>query len=69
MIIEITDSGPGIPAENIPKIFQPYFSTKEKGTGLGLSIAHRIVSDHKGRIGVKSKKGRGTTFTIKLPTA
>jgi len=69
LIIEITDSGPGIPAENIPKIFQPYFSTKEKGTGLGLSIAHRIVSDHKGRIGVKSKKGRGTTFTIKLPTA
>jgi signal transduction histidine kinase len=69
MIIEIMDSGPGIPAENIPKIFQPYFSTKEKGTGLGLSIAHRIVSDHKGKIGVTSQSGKGTTFTIKLPRA
>ena len=69
VIIEITDSGPGIPTENISKIFQPYFSTKEKGTGLGLSIAHRIISDHKGKIGVTSQRGKGTIFTIKLPTA
>jgi two-component system sensor histidine kinase HydH len=69
VIIEITDSGAGIPTENISKIFQPYFSTKEKGTGLGLSIAHRIVSDHRGKIGVKSQRGKGTTFTIKLPIA
>ena len=67
VIIEITDSGAGIPTENVSKIFQPYFSTKEKGTGLGLSIAHRIISDHKGKIGVKSQRGKGTTFTIKLP--
>ncbi len=69
MVIEITDSGAGIPTEDISKIFQPYFSTKEKGTGLGLSIAHRIISDHKGRIEVKSQRGKGTTFTIKLPVA
>ncbi len=67
IMIEIKDSGAGIPRENLSKIFQPYFSTREKGTGLGLSIAYRIISDHKGKIGVKSEKGKGTTFTIKLP--
>ncbi|MGB2768837.1 MAG: ATP-binding protein [Candidatus Zixiibacteriota bacterium] len=69
VVIEITDSGAGIPKENLSKIFQPYFSTTEKGTGLGLSIAHRIISDHKGKIEVKSQRGKGTTFTIKLPIA
>ncbi|MGB7062170.1 MAG: ATP-binding protein [Candidatus Zixiibacteriota bacterium] len=69
VVIEITDSGAGIPKENLSKVFQPYFSTTEKGTGLGLSIAHRIISDHKGRIEVKSQRGKGTTFTIKLPIA
>jgi len=69
VVIEITDSGAGIPKENLSKVFQPYFSTTEKGTGLGLSIAHRIISDHKGKIGVKSQRGKGTTFTIKLPIA
>ena len=67
--IEIKDSGPGIPKESLSKIFQPYFSTKEKGTGLGLSIAYRIISDHKGKIEVKSEVGKGTIFTIKLPMA
>jgi PAS domain S-box-containing protein len=69
VIMEVTDTGAGIPTENVSKIFQPYFSTKEKGTGLGLSIAHRIISDHKGKIGVKSQRGKGTTFIIKLPIA
>ena len=69
VVIEITDSGAGIPKENLSKVFQPYFSTTEKGTGLGLSIAHRIISDHKGKIEVKSQRGKGTTFTIKLPIA
>lgn len=69
VVLEITDSGAGIPKEDLSKIFQPYFSTKEKGTGLGLSIAHRIISDHKGRIVVKSQRGKGTTFTIKLRIA
>jgi len=66
-IIRIKDSGPGIPEENLPRIFQPYFTTKEKGTGLGLAIAYRIINDHKGRIEVESEVGKGTTFTVRLP--
>lgn len=67
--IDITDDGPGIPKENIEKIFQPFYSSKEygKGTGLGLSIAKRIISLHNGLLNVKSSKGKGTTFTILLP--
>ncbi len=67
LTIEIEDSGKGIPKERLSKIFQPYFSTKEKGTGLGLSIAYRIISDHKGRVEVKSEPGKGTVFSVKLP--
>ncbi|MFQ6002834.1 MAG: ATP-binding protein [Candidatus Zixiibacteriota bacterium] len=67
IVIKVEDSGPGIPKENLSKIFQPYFSTKEKGTGLGLSIAYRIISDHKGKIEVESELGKGTVFTVKLP--
>jgi two-component system sensor histidine kinase HydH len=67
IIIKVKDSGPGIPEENLTKIFQPYFTTKDKGTGLGLAIAYRIISDHKGKIEVESKTGEGTIFTIKLP--
>ena len=67
LAIEIADTGEGIAGENLPKLFQPYFSTKEKGTGLGLSIAYRIIADHKGSIVVQSKLGQGTAFTIKLP--
>ena len=67
VIIEIKDTGEGISKENMSKLFQPYFSTKEKGTGLGLSIAYRIITDHKGSIDIKSEVGAGTTFTIKLP--
>jgi len=67
--IFISDTGKGIPAEDITKIFQPYFSTKEKGSGLGLAIAHRIVIDHKGKLEVKSEVGKGTSFVIGLPIA
>ncbi len=67
IVIKIEDSGPGIPKENLSRIFQPYFSTKEKGTGLGLSIAYRIISDHKGKIEVESDIGKGTVFTVRLP--
>jgi len=67
IVIKIEDSGPGIPKENLSKIFQPYFSTKEKGTGLGLAIAYRIISDHKGKIEVESELGKGAIFTIRLP--
>ena len=66
---EITDTGNGIPAENLSKIFEPYFSTKETGTGLGLAIVHKIVDIHNGTIEVESSEGEGTKFTVKLPKA
>ena len=65
--VEITDSGCGIAADDISKVFEPYFSTKETGTGLGLAIVKKAVDDHGGTINVTSKKGDGTTFTIILP--
>jgi signal transduction histidine kinase len=67
--IKIEDNGCGIPSENLPHIFDPFFSTKEigYGTGLGLSVAHGIVERHGGSITVKSKLGEGSVFAIKLP--
>jgi signal transduction histidine kinase len=65
--VEISDSGCGISAEDIVKVFEPYFSTKDTGTGLGLAIVKKAVDDHGGTISVASKEGSGTTFTIILP--
>ena len=65
--VEVTDSGRGIAAEDISKVFEPYFSTKDTGTGLGLAIVKKAVDDHGGTISVASKEGSGTTFTIILP--
>ncbi len=67
--ITISDNGPGISSENLDRIFDPFFSTKEvgDGTGLGLSICHRIVHEHEGTIDVESGPGAGTTFTITIP--
>ncbi|HEX8845784.1 MAG TPA: ATP-binding protein [Pyrinomonadaceae bacterium] len=65
--IEVTDTGRGIAPEDISKVFEPYFSTKETGTGLGLAIVKKAVDDHGGTISVRSKQGSGTTFTITLP--
>ena len=67
--ISIEDNGMGIPEENLKRIFEPFFTTKEvgKGTGLGLSLAYDIIKKHKGHIGVESKIGVGTIFTVTLP--
>ena len=66
--VEFTDTGCGIPEENLHRIFEPFFTTKtEKGTGLGLSISYQIIHEHKGTIEVKSQVGQGTTFSITLP--
>jgi PAS domain S-box-containing protein len=65
--IILSDSGRGIPSQNLDKIFEPFYTTKPEGTGLGLSVVQRIIDDHGGTIDVKSKEGKGTTFFIKLP--
>lgn len=67
--IEIADTGAGIPEDNLPKIFEPYFSTKETGTGLGLAIVQKIIDLHNGTIEVESRGGEGTKFTIRLPSS
>jgi hypothetical protein len=66
--LTFTDQGEGIAAEDIPKIFQPYFTTKEAGIGLGLAITERIIREHGGEILVDSCLGKGTVFTVILPT-
>jgi PAS domain S-box-containing protein len=69
VLIEIQDSGIGIPEQYLEKIFDPYFSTKEKGSGLGLATSYSIVRNHGGLIDVASEPGKGTTFSIALPAA
>jgi PAS domain S-box-containing protein len=69
IFIAIADTGPGIPEQNLDRIFEPFYTTKPvgQGTGLGLSIAYDIVKKHEGEIEVASIMGAGTTFTIKIP--
>ena len=65
--IDVIDTGVGIPPENMDQLFVPLFTTKSKGTGFGLSVCKRFVEGHGGRIKVRSKEGRGATFTVILP--
>jgi two-component system, NtrC family, sensor kinase len=69
IVIEVKDTGIGISPENLPKIFEPFFTTKEvgKGTGLGLAVCYGIITEHGGRLSVRSTLGKGTTFTMFLP--
>ena len=66
-VIMISDTGIGIPPENIPHIFKPFWTSKAKGTGLGLALCSKVVHEHDGNLTVKSTAGVGTTFTITLP--
>jgi signal transduction histidine kinase len=66
-VLEVRDTGRGIPEEDLPSIFNPFFTTKSSGTGLGLAITHRIIQEHNGRIEVDSKVGEGTIFRVYLP--
>jgi signal transduction histidine kinase len=65
--IELKDDGPGISADDLERIFSPFFTTKPQGTGLGLAIVRKMVNAHDGRINASSAPGRGTTFTVTLP--
>lgn len=67
LVLTVADDGSGIPAEVLPRLFRPYFTTKKHGTGLGLFVLRRIVEAHGGSVGVESEVGRGTTFRVELP--
>ncbi len=67
MRIVFEDTGGGILPENLPKIFNPFFSTRSDGTGLGLSITKKIIEEHEGQVEVESQVNVGTKFTIVLP--
>lgn len=68
VVVTVADTGGGIPQEQINRIFEPFYTTKQKGSGLGLMIVQRIVRDHSGRIDLESHVGEGTMFRIWLPT-
>jgi signal transduction histidine kinase len=65
--ITVSDTGKGISEKDVDRIFEPFYTTSESGTGLGLAITHSIIEQHGGTIEVESKKGQGTSFTIRLP--
>lgn len=65
--VTVTDGGPGVPAEDMPRIFDPFFTTREGGTGLGLAVVHRAVDEHRGAIFVDREPGRGARFSVYLP--
>jgi signal transduction histidine kinase len=65
--VRISDAGPGIPDEVLPRIFEPFFTTKKTGTGLGLAVAYGIMERHQGELRVETARSMGTTFTIRLP--
>jgi len=67
VLVSVKDSGEGISADQLPLIFEPFYTSKGEGTGLGLSVTHTIISDHGGRIEVESSPGRGSVFSVWLP--
>ncbi|WP_309122924.1 ATP-binding protein [Paenibacillus sp.] len=68
-VMTVEDTGKGIPAPALEKLFDPFYTTKEHGTGLGLAISHKIVADHGGTMEVRSRVDEGTTFTLRFPIA
>jgi signal transduction histidine kinase len=67
--VVVADTGPGIPPENLDRVFEPYFTTKEGGTGLGLALTRRIILEHRGSIRAKNGPGGGARFVIAVPIA
>lgn len=68
-VLEISDTGAGINPTDLPRVFEPFYTTKPQGTGLGLAVVARIIEGHQGHIDVRSRVGEGTVFTITLPAA
>jgi signal transduction histidine kinase len=68
VVVEISDTGPGIEPQNLANVFDPFFTTKEAGTGLGLSIVRKIVDQHAGEVSIASEKGKGTRVLVRIPT-
>ncbi|HEY9074030.1 MAG TPA: ATP-binding protein, partial [Desulfobaccales bacterium] len=68
-VVDVSDTGVGIAPENLGRIFDPFYTTKQtgKGTGLGLAVSYNIIKDLKGEISVESQVGEGTTFRVRLP--
>jgi signal transduction histidine kinase len=69
VIIEVVDNGPGMPAEVLERLFEPFFTTREQGSGLGLAVVSKAVEENRGRIEVESKEGEGTICRLRLPGA
>lgn len=69
VFVTFADNGPGVPADRVSRVFEPYYSTKKTGSGLGLLIVHRIVRDHGGEVEFRSREGSGTEVTVHLPRA
>ena len=67
VVVQIEDTGVGIPAEHRDRLFEPLFTTKPRGAGLGLALVHRVVAAHHGTIRIESEEGQGTTVTLLLP--
>ena len=67
--LTVNDSGPGIPPEMVPRIFEPFFSTREQGLGLGLSLCESLAAAMGGQLGVQPRAPRGAAFTLRLPLA
>ncbi|HEX2483300.1 MAG TPA: ATP-binding protein, partial [Methylomirabilota bacterium] len=65
--LAVADTGPGIPAADLPHLFEPFYTTKPSGTGLGLAVSYGIVQDHLGTIDVQSTPGEGATFILSFP--
>ncbi len=67
LVIALQDNGPGIPEELLPKLFEPYITSKRKGTGLGLAIVKKIVEEHNGQLSARNANPKGAIITITLP--
>jgi signal transduction histidine kinase len=67
IVLEVSDTGGGIPAQVLPSVCEPFFTTRQEGTGLGLAIAKRYVEQNGGRLEIASRPGEGTTVRLRLP--